>query len=245
MSETTGELAAGEAHDVEPFQVPQDTGVSAMLMTAINRGHEPATLEKLMDLYERLEAKQAAQAFADAMHRFQSSVPVIQKNRTAGSGRFTYDYATLDAIAAAIRPHLAAAGLSYTFDATVDAGVVTVLCRVRHSGGHMETSTFSAPIDKGASMNDTQKVGSALSYAKRYALISALGLSTGEHDDDGRAAAVEYVTEEQVANLEALIEDVGAKREGFLKFLKVGSLDQLPASSYNRAVQALEKKRKG
>jgi hypothetical protein len=40
-------------------------------------------------------------------------------------------------------------------------------------------------------MNDTQKVASAITYARRYALVLALGLTIGE-DDDGRQGPEQY-----------------------------------------------------
>jgi len=52
------------------------------------------------------------------------------------------------------------------------------------------------------------------------------------------------INDNQVANLEALIEEVGADKEAFLRMLKVESLAQLPASKYDGAIKRLEDKRK-
>ena len=51
------------------------------------------------------------------------------------------------------------------------------------------------------------------------------------------------ITPDQAANLEALIEKVGADRPKFLRWLKVSSLSDLPADKYHGAVKALESKR--
>ena len=64
-----------------------------------------------------------------------------------------------------------------------------MVCIVHHVEGHSERTAFPVPIDRAARMNDTQKVGSALTYGRRYALCAALGIVTAEEDDDAIAAA--------------------------------------------------------
>lgn len=54
----------------------------------------------------------------------------------------------------------------------------------------------------------------------------------------------ELVTDEQIETLRALIVEVGANVELFLKYFKVESLGDLPACDYPRALKALEGKRK-
>jgi hypothetical protein len=58
-------------------------------------------------------------------------------------------------------------------------GVTTIL--VHTSGGRVATGPLPMPAP-----NDPQKVGSAITYARRYALMATLGLAA--EDDDGQAA---------------------------------------------------------
>jgi hypothetical protein len=53
----------------------------------------------------------------------------------------------------------------------------------------------------------------------------------------------EFVTEQQVADLEALITEVNADRARFLKYIKVASLAQIPAANFATVVSLLESKR--
>jgi len=55
---------------------------------------------------------------------------------------------------------------------------------------------------------------------------------------------VEYVTENQAFEIESLIEEVGANKDGFLKFFKAKSTRHLLFSDYQRAIKMLESKRK-
>jgi hypothetical protein len=65
-----------------------------------------------------------------------------------------------------------------------------VTCIVHHVKGHAEASSFRAPVDSGAKMNEMQRSASSLTYAKRYAFQNAFGILTGDQDDDGRGAGV-------------------------------------------------------
>lgn len=173
----------------------QSDQVFAMLGTALDKGLNTDAIEKLVNLQERILAKNAEREYISAMTRFQSNCPPIAKNKkatvtTAGGGNYSYEYATLDHIAETIAPLLELCGLSYTFDSSLSDGLVRVVCTLSHNGGHSKQSEFTAPVDQGMKVGAAQKVASALTYARRYALVSALGLTTtGDDDDDGRTAS--------------------------------------------------------
>ena len=87
-------------------------------------------------------------------------------------------------------------------------------------------------------------VGSSTSYGKRYTASALLNLRTGEADDDGALGGDEpRISEDQVANLQALIEEVGADKARFFAYLKIGALDEIYARNYSSAVKLLESKR--
>jgi hypothetical protein len=90
-------------------------------------------------------------------------------------------------------------------------------------------------------------LGSAATYARRYSLLAAAGV-VGEEDDDAEAAVKTngkdpHITEKQLADLDALIEEVGADKAKFLKYLRLSNLADLPAKAYSNAVKDLEAKR--
>lgn len=77
---------------------------------------------------------------------------------------------------------------------------VTVLTILMHSSGEYIESTLTMPVSK----RDAQGFGSAISYARRYALMSALGLAAD--DDDGEAASASLAPA-----LKASVENVSAE----------------------------------
>jgi hypothetical protein len=163
-----------------------------LIAQAIERGLPVEALERLLAMRERLKAERAKEAFYEALRVFQVRCPVIPKNEQVlnkDGKSVRYRYASLGKIIEVISPLLGECGLSYSFDTMFKANppAQIVTCTIHHTLGHSETSTFRAPIDKDAYMNEVQKSGSALSYGKRYALSNALGIVADE-DDDGRGS---------------------------------------------------------
>jgi len=106
----------------------------AMIQSAIDKGVEADTLEKMLNMQERVMDRNAAQAYAAAMTRFQAKCPPIMKGTRGHHGMFA-DYET---IMRTIGPVLADNGLSVTFDSRTecDAGSICIDCVVTHEYGH-------------------------------------------------------------------------------------------------------------
>lgn len=172
-----------------------DTGA---LMAAVARAASDPTvdvdkMERMWAMLERAEDRRAGQEFAEAMAQAQSEMPLVAKDRH--NTQTNSDYATLDAINAAIVPIYTRHGLSLTFD-TADSPLadhVRVVCRVKHRGGHTETYTHDNPLDMTGIAGKVNKTathgrGSAITYARRYLTLLIFNLRTG-YDDDGNASA--------------------------------------------------------
>lgn len=127
---------------------------------------------------------------AAALVVFQGAVPAITKTRTARvkmrtGGEYTYNYADLADILAAIRAPLKAAGLAVTQSLNGSgSGLMTITTTVWHSSGQKTSAMIEIPTGD----RTPQEVGSQITYFKRYALSAELGIST-EEDDDGAAAS--------------------------------------------------------
>lgn len=99
-------------------------------------------------------------------------------------------YASLPGIIDHVRPVLASHGLAVTQETiTADTGPgarIGVVTRITHRSG--EWLEFG-PLWLMPTKPDPQAAGSAITYARRYALAAALGIAADE-DDDGTAASV-------------------------------------------------------
>ena len=122
-------------------------------------------------------------------------------------------------------------------------GAVKLTTMLMHSSGQWIQASYSVKPVKA----DPQGVGSCITYMRRYAAAAFAGVA--QVDDDGNSAsgkqvADEKITESQVLDIQALIDEVGAVKSDFIKWAKVGSLEDIPESRYKTCINALEAKRK-
>lgn len=205
------------------------------------------TIERLVALKERMDDRNAAMDFNLALSAFQAECPPIKKTSkatitTKSGGQYAYSYAELDQIAQTTRPLLTKHGLSYSWDSELNDNKLVCTCTLRHVSGHSQSAKFSVSTDTTATMSDQQKVAAALTYARRQSLIQALGLTTtdsGAGSESSAPAADAKMTPEQVKELEDLVKASGSDLTRFLVFLKVDSIETIPARDFNRAKMAL------
>lgn len=96
---------------------------------------------------------------------------------------FKSKYADLHSVWQACKEHLAANGLAVLQSPEGnDDGKIMVTTMITHSSGQWISGSFTIPVSK----NDAQAVGSAITYARRYALAAMVGVCP--EDDDGNAA---------------------------------------------------------
>lgn len=119
------------------------------------------------------------QNLAAALVKFQGEVETVRK--TANNPFFRSKYATLAQILDVVRQPLADNGLAVSQFPTGEDAITTILL---HKSGEyiMETSQMSPE------KRTPQALGSAITYARRYALSAVLGLNIDD-DDDGNAAS--------------------------------------------------------
>jgi hypothetical protein len=116
---------------------------------------------------------------AGALVKFQASVSKVAKE--ANNPFFKSKYASLANILDTIQKPLSECGLAIS--QFPDANALTTIILHADSGEWMESS-YVMPVAK---QNDPQAMGSAMTYARRYALGSILNLNIDD-DDDGEKA---------------------------------------------------------
>jgi hypothetical protein len=168
----------------------------ALIEQAIAKESGIEILERLFALAKDIRGEQAREKWNEAMAEFQKNCPTIVKNEdaritTRTGGGFTYSYASLDGILSVIQPVMNPLGLSISWRNRIEPGKVVANCRVSHDLGHFEESgEVAMPIQEMKDSGDIgasapQRVGIALTYAKRYSLLSIIGLAP-EDDPDAR-----------------------------------------------------------
>lgn len=228
----------------------QEVGVLATLeRIALNPEIPVEKLERLLDMQERIMAKQADAEFNAAMARVQGAMPAVLRGAVNEQTRSRY--AKLEAINRAIIPVYTAEGFSVTYDNPPGApeGMVRVTATVLHRAGHSRTYHTDVPIDATGIKGQTNKtlthaVGSSISYGRRYLALLIWNLTMTDEDDDGNAAGSPTITEEQAADIRALMTEAGADEAKFLEYIGAATVEDIPAKAFKKAVAALEAKRR-
>lgn len=128
-----------------------------------------------------MNKSESIKEIATALNKAQAEMSGAKKS--ANNPFFKSKYADLGAVVEAIKVAFADNGLSYSqFPIFLDGkvGVETILM---HSSGEWLSSELYLPMTK----QDPQAAGSAITYARRYALQAIAGIPS--EDDDGNEAS--------------------------------------------------------
>lgn len=124
----------------------------------------------------------AINELATALAKAQGEMTHAAKDRE--NPHFKSSYATLASVWEACRLPLSRHGLSVTQLASSEQGCAAITTILMHSSGQWVQSETRVPTTK----NDAQGVGSAITYARRYALSAIVGIAPDD-DDDGNGAS--------------------------------------------------------
>ncbi len=127
-----------------------------------------------------------------ALLKVQRELPRLSLKKTGKNPAFRSSYLTLDGLHDAILPLLNDCGLVWTaLPTTGPEGPVLVYKLLHVSSGEGISGEMPLMLDK----QNSQGLGSAITYARRYSLLSVIG-AVGDSDDDGEAASRTEVTKE-------------------------------------------------
>jgi len=227
--------------------------IEQILRAAVDKGvtqENVAVIERLTDLYERLQAKDAEKRFAAAFVALQAGMPNIAASRPVpnNDGSVRYRFAPYEEIMAVVKPLLQKHGFTVTFSTDYLEGRIIQSCTLQHIDGHSRTNKFAARIGNGPpKSSEAQGDGAASTYAKRFALCNALNI-TVETDTDGRPDARgegETISEDKVAYLKEQVRETKSDEAKFLQFAGVKSYEEITVAIYPQLVRSLAAKARG
>lgn len=241
-------MSTSPAEQLSVAHPAPNNGVVTLIREAMATGRSPEFLRELLAVRRDWEADEARKAYNIAISEFQRRAPIIEKADKA------YDkaYARMDRIWRETRPLVTELGLSVTWQICTlsdDGTMCHVEGQLRHRDGHGEKLVQDIPLPeliKG--QNRAQQMGSASTYAKRYAFCASLGIVTGD-DDDGHAAGTQFVTYDQAQELAQMIDACrgidGFKEDAFWGWVGAKTAAEIQANRYAEVKAMLQKKLKG
>jgi hypothetical protein len=108
-----------------------------------------------------------------ALIKARAEFPPIEKDKT--NPHFKMSYASLDSVLDAVTPHLCKNGLAIV-QIMEKGGILKT--QLFHESGEVLTSEYELP-----DIQDSQKKGAALTYARRYSVCALLSITADEDDD--------------------------------------------------------------
>ncbi len=224
----------------------QDPVLAIIDMAARDPTVDVAKMQQLLDMRERVMAREAKIAYSVAMRAAQSEMqPVV---RDAENKATSSRYARLETIDKVIRPVYTRHGFSLSFNApatTKDS--VTISCTVMHDSGHSERHELTGALDTtGAKGNsnktDVHGLGSSVSYFRRYLKVMIFDITLTNEDNDGNG--VETVNQDELNKIEDMliacqINAGSPQMERFYNFAQVSKVQDIRRKDVGKILQAL------
>lgn len=237
--------------DQLPVAAEPVSTASALMQVIANAATNPLydldRMDRLFAMHRTMEARGEERLFDAAMADAQAEMVGVAAD--AENLQTKSKYATYYALDKAVRQVYTRHGFALSFSAgeTPIPDWVTVKCHVAHKGGHARDYALPMPADgKGAKGGDvmtrTHATGSAASYGMRYLLKMIFNLAVGGpgEDDDGNKAGGEFITETQIAEIDALLLKYRVIKGKFLTVIEASDLDMIPAKKFREAIQIIE-----
>lgn len=167
-----------------------------------------------------MEKSESIKEIGKALMTFQQKVDKIKKD--ASNPFFKSKYATLSNILDTVQLPLIESGLSFAQLPDGEHNLTTLLMHPA-SGEFLQASYNMTPVK-----NDPQAVGSAITYARRYALGAILGLNIDEDDDGNKASGKKQETKTEKEQEKPWLNPKSPAWQKAVEFLKgEGTMEQI------------------
>lgn len=243
----TTEIQKAQPAEIVKNEQPLATTPMEMIAYAQRQGATIEQMEQLLQLNRDMKADIAREEYNNAFASLKSESIFLKKDGIVGyktkSGDLVgYSFLTLANMVDTVVPLMSKYGLSHSWIPGQLDGGISITCKVSHRLGHSESVTMSGPYDNSGKKNQLQSIGSAQAFLERYTFAAIMGLAASNQDDDAQKSStkpIEYVSEEQAANIDALLSEINLEAEKFLAWEGALTIEEIPAERYDRAMKKL------
>ncbi len=204
-----------------------------------------AVLERMMALYEQVEAKNAEKQFNAAFVALQAEIPVIVAT-TVIPNRGKYE--RFEDVMRVVGPLLQKHGFSVSFSMDFKESRILETCHLRHVGGYSQSNSFAVRAG-GKADSETQADCKAATTAKRNALLNCLNIVIRQdallNEDQDASLEGEFIKPDQVVYLRELLAETKSDVSKFLSFAGADKLEEIGSARYDNLVAALHRKQRG
>lgn len=241
----SGELQAHSGHAMQGTSA--DTILAVIAKAASDPQCDIDKMERLMRMYEAMQAKQAETEYNDAMAACQRDMPRILRDKK--NTHTQAKYASREAVNSIVVPIYSRHGFALSFDTQppATAGWINVRCKVTR-GGHSEYYSLEMPPDDVGAKGNSNKTpiqarASSVSYIERYLTLMIFNIAVEDEDQDGNSMKQpDTITEAQVGTIVDMISATGTDEAKFREWMKVDKIADIRAIEYNKALNTLKLK---
>jgi hypothetical protein len=161
---------------------------------------------------------------------------------TKNSMAHNYMYADLPQILSIVRPLLAKYGLSVCqFPAIANEGKVRIETILMHESGDWISNEYEIDTMVQKGVNAAQSIGVIITYARRYALTSLLGICAQTDTDGNVVNQNKKLTQQDIDNLMKSCNNNKQKIEGIMKWANINNINELTLDQYIQAMEIIKK----
>ncbi len=245
MNEQT-DLAIPGVSSIIAREQAAEPSLGAMLSAFIERGltaDNVAAFTALVQLKERVDARDAEKQFNAAFVLLQADLPVIVASTTIPNrGK----YERFEDVMRVVGPLLVRHSFTVSFSMDFKENRILETCHLKHVGGHSQSNSFA--VRSGKADTETQADCKAATTAKRNALLNCLNIVIRQDflQDEDRDASIEggVISPDKVQYLKEQLAETGANEAAFLKMAGVDRIEEIRSGSYDVLVRALSMKAK-
>jgi hypothetical protein len=247
----TGEHAKEVIKRIETAPVPQpDRYLTVIERLAMDPNVDIEKLQKIIDMKNREEDREAERAFNADMVAAQADIEMVVKNRE--NQQTKSNYADFGAIVKMTKPHYTKHGFSISFYQGESApdGYIRVMADIMHRDGCTKTRHKDVPIDLTGIAGKVNKTkvhaeASSFMYGKRYIICDVFSIPTGDDDDGNAAGGVHYLEGDALAHIADLHKQLynNPNDPKFFKFAGSTGWNDIPAENENKILEMLNERK--
>lgn len=198
---------------------------------ALRAAQQKAKEQQRLERMENMEKSENIGELAEALSKLQGLVEDPVKNKSAHKCK----YADLPQVLQILRPLLSSAGLSVSQFPGIEEDKITIETMLMHKSGQWISSVLKMnALGANSSMNKAQEMGAVITYGRRYALTSLLGIAADEDTDanpngansNNRASSI------QIETLLKLLNNDKDRIRNMMERLKLDNINNLTLDQY-------------
>jgi ERF superfamily len=247
---------AGQGTAVAIHQPPAPTNMLQVIAQAVMDPRcDTEKMKALLDMQERIEARDAEKAFTKAFNDLQAELPIINRDgkidhgdgtNAQGKKKLKTSFATYPNLNRVCGPLMKKFG--FTFSTSMEpepTGTMVAVSTLAHIAGASRKTHFRLTADTTGAKNNQQGWGSSQQYGMRYNMIALLNIVTEAREDadnDGNPLPAGPISQDQLKELIALADEGGADKRAFCALFDVDGMANIPADKFEEAKKQLQRK---